>query len=79
MRLLHTTRLTLEDFFGRDPPPYAILSHRWELGEVTFEQFGQGDATRALPGWPKIEGLCRQAKADGFEYCVCDLCQFFML
>jgi hypothetical protein len=44
MRLLNTSFTTdqgdlpkLEEFFGSDIPPYAILSHMWGKEEVTFQ------------------------------------------
>jgi hypothetical protein len=37
MRLLHTRTRKLHSFFGDDIPAYAILSHTWGEGEVTFQ------------------------------------------
>lgn len=37
MRLLDTKTIELHEFFEYDIPGYAILSHRWERGEITFE------------------------------------------
>ena len=38
MRLINTKTLRFQEFF--DPPPYAILSHRWtDQGEVSFEEY----------------------------------------
>jgi hypothetical protein len=37
MRLLHTDRMQFYEFFGSDLPAYAILSHRWEDEEVTYQ------------------------------------------
>lgn len=42
MRLLNTTSLTLHEFFGNSIPSYAILSHRWEDEEVTFQDLQAG-------------------------------------
>lgn len=37
MRLLNAHTIRLEEYIGRDRPPYAILSHTWEKeGEVLF-------------------------------------------
>ena len=38
MRLLHTTELRFEEFFDEQIPPYAILSHRWEGHEVSYQE-----------------------------------------
>jgi hypothetical protein len=60
MRLL-TTSFTknrgdppkLEEFFGSDIPPYAILSHTWGREEVTFQDLASSTepltTTLALP------------------------------
>lgn len=36
MWLINTSTLVLEEFICSDIPPYAILSHTREDGEVTF-------------------------------------------
>lgn len=69
MRLINTSKLTLHEFFGESIPPYAILSHRWEDSEVTFEDFRDGK-NPSLAGWKKITGCCVKAAADGWEYVV---------
>lgn len=38
MRLLDTSNLVLENFAGRETPPYAILSHRWGADEVSYQE-----------------------------------------
>jgi hypothetical protein len=37
MRLLSAMTLDFHEFEGSNIPEYAILSHRWEGGEVTFQ------------------------------------------
>jgi hypothetical protein len=71
MRLLNTTTLQLDEFFGTNVPPYAILSHRWGNSEVSFQDLlgGKGPEKEA---WPKIIGCCAQARNDGWEYVVRD-------
>ncbi|KAM7187328.1 HET domain containing protein, partial [Rhypophila sp. PSN 637] len=73
MRLLHTQSLSLSEFYGDDIPPYAILSHRWGQEEVTFDDLTKGLAP-TRQGFAKLQGFCRQAAADGFEYCWVDTC-----
>lgn len=50
MRLLHTSSLNLSDFTGHARlPDYAILSHRWGVDEVTFQDlrcFSEPDPSR---------------------------------
>ncbi len=38
MRLLHTSTLKLREFHDDEIPDYAILSHTWEDGEVSFQE-----------------------------------------
>ena len=76
MRLLHTSIWKLEEFVGRDIPKYAILSHRWEEDEVTFQDLQQGLPTGEQPkkGWSKLKGCRAQAERDGFEWVWIDTC-----
>jgi hypothetical protein len=57
MRLLHSTLLKLVEFMERDLPPYAILSHTWEMEEVSFQEMRSGDV-KSRKGYGKIEGCC---------------------
>ncbi|KAI4695376.1 uncharacterized protein J4E84_002002 [Alternaria hordeiaustralica] len=38
MRLLRAADMTFHEFEGSSIPPYAILSHRWEGEEVTYQE-----------------------------------------
>jgi hypothetical protein len=69
MRLLHTEKLVLDEFFGSSIPLYAILSHRWESEEVTFQDFNSSRGP-LMRGWSKIVGCCLQAREDGFKWVV---------
>ena len=70
MRLLNARTHKLRDFpKSADVPPYAILSHTWSSDEVEFQDFIVGDP-KSRGGYGKIEGCCRQAIADGFDYVV---------
>jgi hypothetical protein len=73
MRLLHSTLLKLVEFMERDLPPYAILSHTWEMQEVSFQEM-QCDGAKSRKGYSKIEGCCKVAAASGFEYVWVDTC-----
>lgn len=68
MRLVNTQTLELEEFFGDRIPPYAILSHTWEDGEVTFQDWQDLHAASRKPGYLKIKGACRQARLHDLEY-----------
>jgi hypothetical protein len=69
MRLIDTVTLELHEFFGKDAPLYAILSHRWEEDEVTFQDF-RGGRGPEMRGWSKVTGCCAQAAKDGWQYVV---------
>ncbi len=53
MRLLNTTTIKLHEFYGTDIPYYVILSHRWGIDEVTFQDLQQGLGPE-MAGWAKI-------------------------
>ncbi|KAE8153168.1 heterokaryon incompatibility protein-domain-containing protein [Aspergillus avenaceus] len=72
MRLIHTTRLVLEEFIG-NPPPYAILSHRWGEAEISFQEFTRNDWHDAK-GAGKIKSFCAKARDAGLEYGWVDTC-----
>ncbi|KAI1174816.1 heterokaryon incompatibility protein-domain-containing protein [Nemania sp. FL0916] len=84
MRLLHTSKLTLETFMGVRVPPYAILSHTWGEGEVLFEDIQGASSKRwakiagpkwkRKPGGPKILDAVKKAFDDRFEYIWIDTC-----
>ena len=63
-----------------ETPSYAILSHTWGDGEVTFRDcYGVQDITenleiRRMPGYQKIWGCCSQAWRDGFSHVWIDTC-----
>ncbi|KAK4211988.1 HET-domain-containing protein, partial [Rhypophila decipiens] len=82
MRLIRTDNLTLEEFPGDYSGPYAILSHTWEDGEISYHEMQaaspasrwQGAAIKKKPGYQKICNFARVAAADGFEYMWVDTC-----
>jgi hypothetical protein len=61
MRLINVHTLQLEEFFGEAIPPYAILSHTWGDGEVTYQDWQNLEAASKKAAWPKITGACRKA------------------
>jgi hypothetical protein len=73
MRLLHTATHQLREFYGDDIPFYAILSHRWDAVEVSFQDLIGGNASD-VPAFKKIRHFCRQAQSDGYEYAWVDTC-----
>ncbi|KAH8800819.1 heterokaryon incompatibility protein-domain-containing protein [Xylogone sp. PMI_703] len=76
MRLLNVRTLEFEDFVGEvgiDIPLYAILSHTWGEGEVSFADH-VGRQSWSKKGYEKIRGCCRLAKSEGFQYAWIDTC-----
>jgi hypothetical protein len=58
MRLLNTETVELHDFSTGWRPQYAILSHRWEEEEVSFDDALHGKNIEKA-GWLKIKALCK--------------------
>ena len=73
MRLLNTVTFQLEEFFDVTIPPYAILSHRWEDEELTFQNLKIG-GYGPLKGYAKVRNACRVACLDGWKYIWMDTC-----
>ncbi|KAN0119347.1 HET domain containing protein [Hyaloscypha variabilis] len=73
MRLLKTNTIELHEYFDAQIPPYAILSHRWEDGEVTLQKLQSGEGIQML-GYRKILKCCEQAARDGWDYVWIDTC-----
>jgi hypothetical protein len=75
MRLLSVEDLSFVEYGASKwhIPHYAIFSHTWSMGEVTFLDILEGTG-RHKYGWSKIV-LCReQAEEDGFRYFWIDTC-----
>jgi hypothetical protein len=69
MRLINCSTYQLDEFFGSDIPPYAMLSHTWGQGEVSFADFTNDQAAASnKEGWRKIHLTCQQALKDGLNH-----------
>jgi hypothetical protein len=66
--LIETESLELEYFAGDDIPDYAILSHTWEDGEVTFQAWQDFRKASKKTGFAKVKSACAQTRADGLDY-----------
>ncbi|KAK7996661.1 cell cycle checkpoint protein RAD17 [Apiospora arundinis] len=73
MYLINVCTTELERF-DADVPPYAILSHRWREGEVSFSEFQRHLQRSKRPGFAKIRCSCAQARRDGLRYVWVDTC-----
>lgn len=76
MRLIdcHGDLPRMEEFIGRPPQPFAILSHTWDQEEVDIQAFNNITTRTAAKGWNKIEQTCREARRCGFDYVWIDSC-----
>jgi hypothetical protein len=73
MRLPNTATLEVEELFGDRAPEYAMLSHRWETGEVSFEELHSPTA-RKKKGYAKIRDFCDEVRSQGYDYAWVDTC-----
>ncbi|KAN0107968.1 HET domain containing protein [Hyaloscypha variabilis] len=72
MRLLNTRTRKLEEFFEKDIPNYAILSHTWGKEEIIFKDFDAELGPRRSSA--KIDGCCTHALTDRLDYVWIDTC-----
>jgi hypothetical protein len=67
MRLINTTTQTLDEFESADIPPYAIFSHTWTSGEITYQDLAHERNAEKEAGYAKLDNGCRVAAAAGFD------------
>jgi hypothetical protein len=59
--------------FTDEIPPYAILSHTWNNGEVTYDELVAGTGKNKA-GYAKIHFCVNKAAQDGLKYSWVDTC-----
>ncbi|RYP23148.1 hypothetical protein DL765_001233 [Monosporascus sp. GIB2] len=76
MRLINcrSDPLRIEEFIGRPPHSFAVLSHTWDQEEVTFQDFANTDTRTLAKGWEKIYKTCLSAREWGHDYVWVDCC-----
>ena len=77
MYLINVNTFELEEFSDDHQVPYAILSHRWQSGELEFQDTIRKQGHRYLDADEipdKIRKCCAQAARDGLEYVWIDTC-----
>ena len=74
MWLIDTESLELVEVWDENSKEYAILSHRWEPGEVSFQDMQDFAVASKKRNFSKIQNLCRQAIHDGYQYAWIDTC-----
>ncbi|KAI0139997.1 HET-domain-containing protein [Hypoxylon sp. NC0597] len=79
MRLLNTSTLELRTF-GRDRPPYAILSHTWTRDEAPFKafiprkHFSASVSRLKKRKYAKVVKSCKVARESGLDWIWIDTC-----
>lgn len=73
MRLLNAGTLVLKEYFEDNVSPYAILSHRWRDGEVSFQDIQSATPTHRA-GYEEIRRTCLRALGDGLTHAWIDTC-----
>ncbi|KAH7363971.1 heterokaryon incompatibility protein-domain-containing protein [Rhexocercosporidium sp. MPI-PUGE-AT-0058] len=76
MRLLqynNDSDFSLTEVFESEIPKYAILSHRWEAEEVTFDNL-MDDTGKTKTDYKKIRFCGEQARRDRIQYFWVDTC-----
>ena len=63
----------MREFYAESTPPYAILSHTWDDGEVLFRDI-QNSTCELKAGIGKVLGCCTMAARHGFEWVWIDTC-----
>ncbi|UKZ53258.1 hypothetical protein TrVGV298_007050 [Trichoderma virens] len=74
MRLLSTENLQFFEFYGNDIPQYAILSHRWESDEISYQDMHDTKKHENKQGFRKISQFRQLALRDGYKYVWVDTC-----
>jgi hypothetical protein len=68
MRLLNSATVKLEEFPDDHIPAYAILSHRWQDDELSFQDMQSGSATEKA-GYAKLKSpLSNFTTPTGINY-----------
>ena len=67
-RLINVRSHELERFEDESQVQYATLSHRWQDGEVNFQQMQDAVQRANMKGYRKIQRLCEQAQRDDLNY-----------
>lgn len=74
MHLINVKTLKLEEFVEGSIPPYAILSHRWSDGELTFKEIFKDRPDRNKKGYLKLVKACEAAATYAVDYLWIDTC-----
>jgi hypothetical protein len=74
MRLIDVESLQRVEYWGSSIPPYAILSHTWDEGEVSFKDMASEITQSSKKGYTKTTHACKLARRRGIKYAWVDTC-----
>ncbi|KLU85575.1 hypothetical protein MAPG_04598 [Magnaporthiopsis poae ATCC 64411] len=74
MRFLNTETLGFEEVDVPEPKSYAVLSHTWGDGEVTFRDMADLETAKLKAGFDKIAKTCLLARLEGYRLAWVDTC-----
>lgn len=74
MWLLGVDDYKLVQVLNPEEIPYAILSHTWGTGEVTFDDIEDLDVARTRQAWDKVQQTCRIARERDLSFVWIDTC-----
>ncbi|KAK4936614.1 hypothetical protein LTR10_022537 [Elasticomyces elasticus] len=68
MRLINTETLEIQEYFGDNIPKYAILSHTWGEGEVSYQDWQFISQRTPKKGYRKILASCKRARRRSINH-----------
>ncbi|KAI1309801.1 heterokaryon incompatibility protein-domain-containing protein [Xylaria venustula] len=74
MWLINAKTYALENITNPQKDSYAILSHTWENGEVSFQQYQNMKEAMKLKGFKKIDKTVQLARQKNLKYAWVDTC-----
>lgn len=74
MKLVNCRTYALEEFWEDSVQQYAILSHRWEDGELTYQDMFDLERAKRKKGFVKVERACGWALNAGISHVWVDTC-----
>lgn len=74
MWLINARSLQLEEVWDERKERYAILSHRWDIEEVSFRDMQNLAVATKLKGFAKIRRSCELALKEKYQYVWIDTC-----
>src|SRR5271163_2343388 len=67
MRLLQTETLQFQEFLDSNIPNYAVLSHRWAVRELTYQEF-RDSPNKSGRAFSKVVQCCVLARQRGLRW-----------